>query len=375
MDKLLIVDDEIDVLELLEELFVYDFSRELEVHTASSAKMALKLLDMVSFDVVLTDIKMPGMGGLTFYEKIKENWSECKVVFLTGYRDFEDIYWVNKQKDVRYVLKSEDDDVIMQTVEDSFVELERQNEQKRIHEVQKNYMEKARYRQGEGKNINFSLLKHYLELHQREAYFALLNDVCRMLGESKGRHDMHAMEIYYNVSTVLLQFINDNHLQESLAFKIGLYKLLNVDEHCDWLDAGAYLTALSEEIFSILGDYENSLSEHALGRIVEYIDIHMDGDLSLTNLAAIGGFNASYLSRLFKQVHNESISDYVLKKRMELAKTLLSDKQDKIQEIGERIGYNSSNSFSRAFKGYTGLSPIEYREAIQAERGKGLSEK
>lgn len=167
MDKLLIVDDEIDVLELLEELFVYDFSRELEVHTASSAKMALKLLDMVSFDVVLTDIKMPGMGGLTFYEKIKENWSECKVVFLTGYRDFEDIYWVNKQKDVRYVLKSEDDDVIMQTVEDSFVELERQNEQKRIHEVQKNYMEKARYRQGEGKNINFSLLKHYLELHQR----------------------------------------------------------------------------------------------------------------------------------------------------------------------------------------------------------------
>lgn len=542
MNKLLIVDDEIEILEWLEELFLYDCDRELEVHAASSANEALKLLDRVSFEVVLTDIKMPGMDGLAFYEKIKDNWPECKVVFLTGYRNFEDIYRVNKNKDVRYVLKSEDDDVIMQAVEEAFVEQEIKIEQKRVQERQQSYMEKAVYwmrreylnqiiqnpnclkvrqheqtvlhiefdfkarmlllllrldskwgsegedcvlleqyaerikeglpdwlraqenvfakrylllfiqpkdekkqqwyrifnitqgavenvqkmceiqeqsgfsavissqevslpevwnrierlkkimvgylggmksaivhaekseelmqteRQEEGKSINFGLLKHYLELHQREAYFALLNDVCRILGESKGRHDMRAMEIYYNVSTVLLQFINDNHLQETLAFKIGLYKLLNVDEHGDWLDAGAYLIALSEEIFSILGEHENTLSGHALKRIVEYIDTHMDGDLSLTNLAAVGGFNASYLSRLFKQVHNEAVSDYVLKKRMELAKTLLIDTQDKIQDIGELAGYHSSNSFSRAFRGYTGVSPVEYREGLHAEK-------
>ena len=68
----------------------------------------------------------------------------------------------------------------------------------------------------------------------------------------------------------------------------------------------------------------------------------------MTNLAAIGGFNASYLSRLFKKVQNETISDYVLKKRMEAAKVLLQESQEKIQSISTKTGYLSSTSFSRA---------------------------
>lgn len=82
----------------------------------------------------------------------------------------------------------------------------------------------------------------------------------------------------------------------------------------------------------------------------------------MTNLAAIGGFNASYLSRLFKKVQNETISDYVLKKRMEAAKVLLQESQEKIQSISTKTGYLSSTSFSRAFRGYMGVSPQEYRE-------------
>lgn len=140
---------------------------------------------------------------------------------------------------------------------------------------------------------------------------------------------MMAMELYFKVSSVLLQFINEHHLQEILAFRIGLYKLLSVDEHRNWEEAGTYLINLSEEIFDALGQYENTLSDRALDRVVEYIDTHLEGDLSLTNLAAVGGFNASYLSRLFKQVQNETISDYVLKKRMEAAKVLLQESQEK----------------------------------------------
>lgn len=541
ISKLLIVDDEIEILEWLEELFTYDFSRKLEIHTASSAPQALQLLDKVAFDVVLTDIKMPAMDGLTFYKKIKENWKECKVVFLTGYRNFEDIYKVTRDRDVRYILKSEDDDVIMQAIEAAFAEVDAGIENKHRLEVQKSYMEKAHYwikrdymeylvrnpqhwtqKQTEAqelgisfdfsrtmlvcliridsmwgndtdksiimeqyaggireylpdwidmeksafegsflmlliqakdrdsvqwerlyavtqgaielsqraceaqqcsysvvissrpvelseaydvagrlkeimagysgnmksaiihaekteelllpdkklpvKDFDYNQLKYYLELHQKEEYFILLNEICSKLNISEGRHDMYAMEMYFNVSTTLLHFINANHLQEKLAFKIGLYKLLNVDEHKSWSDAGMYLTELSQEIFEILGDYESTLAQRALTRIVDYIEEHISGDLSLTNLAAVGGFNASYLSRLFKQVHNENLTDYVLKKRMELAKQLLSQTQERVQIIGERAGYTSSNSFSRAFRGYTGLSPVEYREAAGSKQ-------
>ena len=72
--NLLIVDDELEILQWLEELFLYDYGGELGVYTARSAREALEQLNRVRFDVVLTDIKMPGMDGITLFERIKENW-------------------------------------------------------------------------------------------------------------------------------------------------------------------------------------------------------------------------------------------------------------------------------------------------------------
>ena len=94
MYRLLIVDDEIDNVYWLEEMFQYDLKEELEVHTAVSGKEALELLNRIRFDVVLTDIKMPGMTGMELYDRIRENWPACKVIFLTAYPQFEDIYRV-----------------------------------------------------------------------------------------------------------------------------------------------------------------------------------------------------------------------------------------------------------------------------------------
>lgn len=95
--NLLIVDDEYEILLGLEEMFRYEFDLEVDVYTANSAYEALELLDRVRFDVVLTDIKMPGMDGITLFERIKENWPRCKTVFLTGYRNFDDMYRVIDQ--------------------------------------------------------------------------------------------------------------------------------------------------------------------------------------------------------------------------------------------------------------------------------------
>ena len=61
--NLLIVDDEYDILMWLEDMFKHEFDMEIDVYTAMSASEALKLLNQVKFDVVLTDIKMPRMDG------------------------------------------------------------------------------------------------------------------------------------------------------------------------------------------------------------------------------------------------------------------------------------------------------------------------
>ena len=114
--NLLIVDDEREILSWLEELFLYEFDREIGVFVANSAPEALELLNCVKFDVVLTDIRMPAMDGIALFGHIKENWPRCRVVFLTGYRDFDNMYELFRHKNIRYILKSEKDEVIQDTV-------------------------------------------------------------------------------------------------------------------------------------------------------------------------------------------------------------------------------------------------------------------
>ena len=82
--KILIVDDEETLTFSLYQAFIkapYDC----EVVTASSAEDALEKLESASFDLVITDIAMPGMDGLELLSIIKSRTPETKVVIITAY--------------------------------------------------------------------------------------------------------------------------------------------------------------------------------------------------------------------------------------------------------------------------------------------------
>ena len=85
--NVLIVDDELDLVETLMERLEL---RGIESKGATSGPEALTAVAKKRFDVVLLDIKMPGMGGLQVLETIKERWPEQRVVLLTGHGSPED---------------------------------------------------------------------------------------------------------------------------------------------------------------------------------------------------------------------------------------------------------------------------------------------
>ena len=58
----------------------------------------------------------------------------------------------------------------------------------------------------------------------------------------------------------------------------------------------------------------------------------------------------------------KTISDYVIEKRMEEAKKLLSDPYVKVYEVAEKVGYKSKAHFSEIFKKSTGMTPKEFRQ-------------
>ena len=71
----------------------------------------------------------------------------------------------------------------------------------------------------------------------------------------------------------------------------------------------------------------------------------------------------SHANKAFKTRYGCAVHDYVEKKRMQQALTLLGDKNRSLQNIAEALGYGNANYFSKAFKRVYGKTPSEYRTA------------
>lgn len=72
----------------------------------------------------------------------------------------------------------------------------------------------------------------------------------------------------------------------------------------------------------------------------------------------------NYFSSLFSNEMGQSLVEYLANKRIEKAKQLLGEKDLKAFEVGEKVGYDNPYYFSRIFKKYSGMSPIEYKESL-----------
>ncbi|WP_019909441.1 helix-turn-helix domain-containing protein [Paenibacillus sp. HW567] len=84
-------------------------------------------------------------------------------------------------------------------------------------------------------------------------------------------------------------------------------------------------------------------------------------DISLQSVADRINVNASYLSRVFKQETGENFVSFLTRLRMEKAKHMLKEKNVKVYEVAERVGYPNTAYFSKLFKKLCGMSPEEYR--------------
>lgn len=85
VNSILVVEDDVTLRELLFELF----SETNHCSTAGTAEQALYLMDSKRFDLVLTDISMPGMSGLELLGQIRQRWPETTVIIVSGIRDKE----------------------------------------------------------------------------------------------------------------------------------------------------------------------------------------------------------------------------------------------------------------------------------------------
>ena len=110
-----------------------------------------------------------------------------------------------------------------------------------------------------------------------------------------------------------------------------------------------------------------SKSEVTCYQIMNYIDTHI---YSLQNLAAVAekfNYNYSYLSKTFKKVTGDTLLEYFLRRKMDVAKALIIENKKSISEIAEMLGYNLY-SFSKSFKATYGVSPKNMQKSFLTQK-------
>lgn len=104
-------------------------------------------------------------------------------------------------------------------------------------------------------------------------------------------------------------------------------------------------------------------------KMAEYIKENYHKDLCLDMFANMFDMSPIYLSKLFKDHNGINFSEFVNRIRINNAKKILEEQKIKIKDLSVTVGYRDSNTFIKVFKGFTGVSPGEYRKLKRFENG------
>lgn len=104
-------------------------------------------------------------------------------------------------------------------------------------------------------------------------------------------------------------------------------------------------------------------------KMIEYVEEHIHDEWTLDNYANNIGYSKFHLSRLFKLEVGMTISDYIRKRRLAVASTLLLYSEESIIDIAISLLFQSQEAFTRSFKEVYGLPPGKYRKMMQSLMG------
>ncbi|MBR0218411.1 MAG: helix-turn-helix transcriptional regulator [Clostridia bacterium] len=98
-----------------------------------------------------------------------------------------------------------------------------------------------------------------------------------------------------------------------------------------------------------------------MNSVLTYINEHYMDDISLENAALFAGFSKYYFSRMFKQFSGLPFSEYLTRKRLNVASDLLVRTNQPIREIAVSSGFGSTATFNRTFREHKNCTPSQFR--------------
>lgn len=143
----------------------------------------------------------------------------------------------------------------------------------------------------------------------------------------------------------------------------SMHETLRINSLYGNYKASGYLYEFIIEFNRIISqsDKMNIASNSALMKSIQYIDSHYTETITMDDLCAVSHVTKQHLCLLFRTTLQTRPMEYIAKKRIQFAKTLLISSQNTIEEIAEASGFCTASYFCKIFKRYEGMTPSQFR--------------
>lgn len=132
--QLLLVDDEASVVDSLAETLPWESIGVVNVFKAYSGREALEILSTNSVDIMISDIRMPGMSGLELLAQVRRSWKKLKFILLSGHAEFAYAQQAMAHETFDYLLKPVSDEEILSKVALAVETVRKERDEYRMHE-------------------------------------------------------------------------------------------------------------------------------------------------------------------------------------------------------------------------------------------------
>ena len=174
---------------------------------------------------------------------------------------------------------------------------------------------------------------------------------------------MNYKYLFVSSITLACRFCIEGGMPDEEAFNISDLYIRQVDR-CRTVEE---IFALHDAMFRdyttrMQGIARRDVYSRPVHRCLDYIDRHLQQPLTVKRLAQELGLSETYVSILFKREMGMPVSEYIRRKRVDTAQTLLQYTEFSCMEIAEYLCFSSDSHFSRVFRAYIGQTPREYRK-------------
>lgn len=413
--RVLVIDDEPKVRRGLSHLIENAGEEYRVVGVAGDGVTAFEMIKELKPDVIFLDIKMPNMDGIGLLDMLDREDINLITIIISGYAEFEYAQKALHYDVLDYLLKPIHPQKVGEVLENAKSQIIRQMEMKNqqqyvsknIYELRekflydiifetKFYLEEEIIEKSSELNIPSSeyrilVIKLFKDGWKEELSSNVPNyhikdsisDAVKRYGEYNilfngldsftivlyPRESMDISKCVEQIETVLFR----NFGEVEKVGSVGFGKMYNelIDMPNSYREALEMLKCKHRD-----GNFQKELEcvdrsptlkgNRELSPIViesiKYIKKNYRSNIKLADMAAKVYVHPSYLSERFKKETGENISDFMTDYRIQRAKELLRELENKVYMVAENVGFKDQRYFSQVFKKKTGMTPVQYRE-------------